>query len=848
MDKIQLTVIIPNYNYANHLEQCLKSVFDSDFDTDKMEIIFVDDASTDDSLNVVERMKSKSRFPFCLIKNETNLGLILSRNRGIAYARGEFLFFLDSDNYIRKDCIKTHVAAMQQNPEADACFAPIQDFLDKTGEYCGLRSCSPFDSQKLLEGPYIDAMAMFRKKILEETGMYDNKMPHYGWEDYELWLRLGKAGRKVIFIQGEPRSFYRVHQLNKSQNYTPDQHNHLVYYLKQNYPVKLDLYPSETLDSLINQKKHIAQLYYQSNNAGFNEQNSIVKFLEDNPFHFKLPSGNAFLQLRFDPVDDFAVVKLNHIRFFDVDGEILINTKITSNADEIENATHYFFNPDPRILIEFEEALTISEVVVEVEYLKSGTVVFEDFEKINKPKSEKTINLTKKNENHKDQLAQKASEFKKTGDDLNEKIQPYQNEIRRLHKQNGAMADELASIKSSFFYKLAKIISLVHPGHFSRWVKEKTRFNKNIRLIRKSKLFDVGYYLQSNPDVRDSGMDAVRHFLIYGGAEGRNPSADFDSSQYLETYPDVKISGLNPLLHYIVYGKKEGRLSIKTSPAATIKNVAIPGNLKSFILENNGNTEFINNFFDRIYVINLRRRQDRLEKIIQKLKRLNISAEIIEAVDGYIAPHIDEYEVYKNISLGLDNTSPEEIKLKQKLIYSPGVWGHLKSNRLILNDAIEKGYQKILILEDDVLFIKNFHHEFENFTRVIAGKNWKFLYLGATQACWDIPECIVYPDKSLKTYQPGQPYYHPVSTVGSFALAIDRSQFKGIIEKIDNMNCPFDWIYHRSFNQFSDQSFVAQPNLIVADFAESDNRVNNIPDTQKLLVITRRKWDLTKYD
>ena len=103
--------------------------------------------------------------------------------------------------------------------------------------------------------------------------------------------------------------------------------------------------------------------------------------------------------------------------------------------------------------------------------------------------------------------------------------------------------------------------------------------------------------------------------------------------------------------------------------------------LKSLILENNGNTEFINKYFDKIYVINLRRRQNKLVEITQKLKRLNISAEIIEAIDGYEAPHINDYKAYKNIPLGLENASPEKIKLNRKLIYSPGVWGHLKSNR-----------------------------------------------------------------------------------------------------------------------------------------------------------------------
>ena len=563
MNNILISVIIPNYNYAQYITQCLQSVLDSDFDTDKMEIIVVDDASTDASVKVIEERMKGSRFPFRMIKNETNLGLILCRNRGIAHARGEFLFFLDSDNYIRKDCITVHLTALQQNPEAIACYAPIQDFLNIHGEHCGRRSNQSFDYHQLLEGPYIDAMSMFRKKNLVEAGMYDNKMPSYGWEDYELWLRLGKLNKKIIFIEGEPLSFYRVHQLNKSQNYKPDEYNHLVYYLKQHYPVKINLVHSEALDSLIHQKKHTAQLYYQTDNAGFDEKNSILDHIENNPLHFKLPEGKAVLQLRLDPLNDFAVIKLINIRFFNVDGEILINPKITSNADEAENAIYYFSNPDPRFIIGFDEAIKITEVTVDVEYLKTGTDVFSEIGKINKLKSIKINDLTEINQDFKNQLSQKVAELEQISDDLNQIIRSCQNEINSLQSQDAALRSELITVKSSFSYKIKKHLSLVNPVRFIRRLREKTRFSKNIRLINESGLFDEKYYLLNNPDVRDSGIDAVKHFLLYGGVEGRNPSEKFDSTFYLKQNPDVKASGINPLLHYLIFGKMEGRLPKK---------------------------------------------------------------------------------------------------------------------------------------------------------------------------------------------------------------------------------------------------------------------------------------------
>ena len=83
---------------------------------------------------------------------------------------------------------------------------------------------------------------------------------------------------------------------------------------------------------------------------------------------------------------------------------------------------------------------------------------------------------------------------------------------------------------------------------------------KGYKSIKDNKLFDLGYYLITNSDVRLSGMDPLLHYIYYGFKEGRNPNPDFDGNYYLETYSDVKNSNLNPLIHYSLYGKYEGRL------------------------------------------------------------------------------------------------------------------------------------------------------------------------------------------------------------------------------------------------------------------------------------------------
>ena len=71
--------------------------------------------------------------------------------------------------------------------------------------------------------------------------------------------------------------------------------------------------------------------------------------------------------------------------------------------------------------------------------------------------------------------------------------------------------------------------------------------------------FDASYYLNRYPDVEQSGMDPLAHFLLYGGREGRQPDRLFDTRYYAAANPDVVAAGANPLVHFLRYGWKEGR-------------------------------------------------------------------------------------------------------------------------------------------------------------------------------------------------------------------------------------------------------------------------------------------------
>ncbi len=122
----------------------------------------------------------------------------------------------------------------------------------------------------------------------------------------------------------------------------------------------------------------------------------------------------------------------------------------------------------------------------------------------------------------------------------------------------------------SFSEKLKKTIRKRAPIFIKAYKNIKLRRSKNNCLYIKhqleydsisfSKLFDASYYLTTYPDVADTGIDPLLHYLQYGREEGRDPTSYFSSKKYMEQNIDVAGSGVDPFYHWVVSGRFEGRL------------------------------------------------------------------------------------------------------------------------------------------------------------------------------------------------------------------------------------------------------------------------------------------------
>jgi glycosyltransferase involved in cell wall biosynthesis len=252
----------------------------------------------------------------------------------------------------------------------------------------------------------------------------------------------------------------------------------------------------------------------------------------------------------------------------------------------------------------------------------------------------------------------------------------------------------------------------------------------------------------------------------------------------------------------------------------------------------------INQYFDHVYVINLEKRPDRKITMLQKLSRLGIKADFVQAINGYSNQNIREHQHYLEQPIGGKDSHKLEIEFQRKLVKSPGAWGYLKTYCGILQDAKRRGFERILCFDDDVIFHKDFENQFKKAVHTIP-EEWKLLYLGASQYVWKIPQGLNYQDANKKAVDNSEPFYHPKNTDGSFAIGIHESVFDLLIRTTLKMNCPFDSGPLRSVIEAHPKNcYVLAPNIVIADVSESDIREGQ---DQKILA-EQLKWDMADYD
>jgi Glycosyl transferase family 2/Glycosyl transferases group 1 len=194
----EVSVVVSLYNYAAVVNDTLDSIAASE--GIEFELIVVEDHATDDSRAVVQRfIDTHPSVPMALIGKDANEGLAAARNTGFAEARAPLVMVMDADNTIYPSCLRKLADALHDNDNdtVDAAYSILEDF----GEQRNIRGALAWDVDRLCRANYIDAQSMIRRSAWERLGGYrsDDEFV-YGWEDWDLWLRLAAEGGQAMLV------------------------------------------------------------------------------------------------------------------------------------------------------------------------------------------------------------------------------------------------------------------------------------------------------------------------------------------------------------------------------------------------------------------------------------------------------------------------------------------------------------------------------------------------------------------------------------------------------------------------------------------------------------------------
>ena len=206
----KISIIIPAYNQARFLDRAIASAL-GQINAD-VEVVVIDDGSTDDTPAVIARHQAEPRLKAV---RQPNAGLGAARNRGLAESTGEYVCFLDADDFYSPDkCVK-QAAALDGNPELGFVYCDFTT-VDENGVPRPTQG-SVHNVQRTLSGNIFPALSqsgyfpphtvMIRRSVLDAVGHFDLELG--GNADYDLWLRAA-AEHRALYLD-EKLASYREH-------------------------------------------------------------------------------------------------------------------------------------------------------------------------------------------------------------------------------------------------------------------------------------------------------------------------------------------------------------------------------------------------------------------------------------------------------------------------------------------------------------------------------------------------------------------------------------------------------------------------------------------------------------
>lgn len=205
----RVTIVTPSFNQARFLEQTILSVIGQDYPN--IEYIIIDGGSTDGSVDIILRHADSLAY----WESKPDKGQTHAINKGWRRATGEYLWWLNSDDALPENAIRTAVDFLMSHPEVDLVYGD-QYLIDEEGKMLRRHNYRDFDFNAfiLYWHDISQAGALARRRVLDRIGFLDEGKHFLMDRDY--WLRLALAGGKIAHL-AEPMAYFRVYPMSKTQ-------------------------------------------------------------------------------------------------------------------------------------------------------------------------------------------------------------------------------------------------------------------------------------------------------------------------------------------------------------------------------------------------------------------------------------------------------------------------------------------------------------------------------------------------------------------------------------------------------------------------------------------------------
>ena len=208
--KIKVSIIIPVYNGEKFIRKTISSCLNQTV-YEQIEVIVIDDCSSDKSLEILEEFGNKIRF----FKNEKNKGIIHSVNRGLDLAKGEFSMFLGHDDLLVSDHVEKILSEFDKDTSIVFCDSSLINAADKVIQESsiikGVETMLQNPFYFLIKTNFINVCGLlFRTQYAIKVGKFNAQYRHFG--EWDMWIKLGALGK--IKFSKKVKSFYRRHDTN----------------------------------------------------------------------------------------------------------------------------------------------------------------------------------------------------------------------------------------------------------------------------------------------------------------------------------------------------------------------------------------------------------------------------------------------------------------------------------------------------------------------------------------------------------------------------------------------------------------------------------------------------------